>query len=112
MDSQFAPKNLARDVVRSDSLRPIKTARADSESRILANKIFSTVWTFRRFAVSQTRFFCQLPALIRARDFSGSSPSRPSTTPVRTPNDDEHFHPRPSSRQLADPALRFAGDAR
>jgi hypothetical protein len=62
----------------------LKTLRTDSESRFLANKIFSVVWTFRRFAVSQTRIFCQLSALIRGRDFSDSPSPHPPTTPVRT----------------------------
>jgi hypothetical protein len=54
----------------------------DSESRILANKKFLALWTFRTIPVSQTRIFCQSVALIRGRDFSDSSPSHPPTTNV------------------------------
>jgi hypothetical protein len=63
----------------------LKTLRADSESRFLANKIFSAMWTFRRFAVSQTRIFCQLSALIRGRGFSDSPSPRPTRCPFITP---------------------------
>jgi hypothetical protein len=84
----------------------------DSESRILANKKFLAVWTFRAFAVSQTRFFCQPRALIRDRALSDLSSLRSPATPVRHPTTTKFFirdRQRNRSRKPRDGSCGGAG---